>query len=103
MLEKQSLSNSLGLSARTANTEETVGSSAERRQDDLLTADKSKKIEAAAAELEASGLFDYNPSNSSAQEPLSTQEEDAKPKIEEPLRKEPEKEEKPVEKGGNEK
>ena len=86
MLEKQSLSNSLGLSARTANTEETVGSSAERRQDDLLTADKSKKIEAAAAELEASGLFDYNPSNSSAQEPLSTQEEDAKPKIEEPLR-----------------
>ena len=86
MLEKQSLSNSLGLSARTANTEETVGSSAERRQDDLLTADKSKKIEAAAAELEASGLFDYNPSNSSAQEPLSTQEEDVKPKFEEPLR-----------------
>ena len=68
-----------------------------------MTADKSKKIEAAAAELEASGLFDYNPSNSSAQEPLSTQEEDAKPKIEEPLRKEPEKEEKPIEKGGNEK
>ena len=51
-----------------------------------MTAEKSKKIEAAAAELEASGLFDYNPSNSSAQEPLSTQEEDAKPKIEEPLR-----------------
>ena len=63
--EKQkTLSNSLGLSAKTANTEETAGSSAERsRQDEFLTAEKSKKLEAAAAELEASALFEENPSN----------------------------------------